>query len=461
MEGGWGARLDVDNTALSIVTTTQALRALRAVRTPYTDPAVGPGLKYISEKVRLHPRPMAHPQARGVHARYVAFGLLGLTTWDEGRHDSTLHEAQRFCVDWLAEHELPYGGWSDPSSETSISLTATSPAIRGLERICGNLDVAGDALRLARRARDEIVRVAQGGRREASWAQSPDWRDPSVASTALAVLALTSGDEEHRDRAQAGTRWLMKDPPSWGSALEFEERLPDRQWTHMSFALALRAVVGPAGQMDPTDRRFKPAVEHLHRLWSEEHGAWCNGRPGRPPTTSGSQAVISATETLRRAWRFDPLTHLRRPRRTALPTIPVDPSNRPLQLSLHNESAKLIDDSGREVFAVDFGKAQRQLEMLRILVERHRAGAAAQELKARTVGADELGDRFGIKADSVRRNMDRLNKSVRDAQEGAIALQVLVEDREADGEPGVIRWGLTVDVMPCGASDVSVAPADS
>src|SRR5512143_1913720 len=147
-EGGWGARLDVDNTSLSIVTTVQALRTLRAVRTPYDDPAVTAGLGYVADKVRLHPFPQdkQHPQARGVHARYVAFGLLGLTTWDEARHDEALHDAQRFCVQWLAQHELPFGGWADPIEDTSISLTATSPAVRGLERGCAHLDVAPEAV---------------------------------------------------------------------------------------------------------------------------------------------------------------------------------------------------------------------------------------------------------------------------------------------------------------------------
>jgi hypothetical protein len=458
-EGGWGSRLDVDNTPLSIVTTVQALRALRAVRTPYDDPAVQAGLGYVAAKVRVHPFPSttARLEARGAHPRFCAFGLLGLTTWDEGRHDPRLLEAQSFCVKWLEHEALEHGGWSDSPEERELSLTATSPAIRGLDRVCPRLDVAEVARTLAREARDEVVRHAQGRPSHRWWAQHPGWTDHSVATTSLAVLALVSGEREHREVAETGARWLMRHASEWSALIEVDGRILTRQWTHMSFSLALRAVVGPAGRVDPADSRLKPAIEHLYHLWSERHGAWCNGRPGRPPTMSGSGAVISAAETLRRQWRFDPLTDVRRRRLRSAPQMATPPDDHPLRLVLREKHVLLVEEDGTVFTTVDLTRTPQQRELLEVLVERHRAGAAEQELRARTVPAKELATRFRIKEDSVRRMADRLNDRIRGAQGLTVLVQALVEDREADGEPGVTRWGLTLDVALDEPADVSAA----
>jgi hypothetical protein len=457
-EGGWGSRLDVVNTPLSIVTTVQALRALRAVRIPYHDPAVQSGLRYVAAKVRVHPFPQtpATPEGRGAHPRFCAFGLLGLTTWDEGRHDEELWEAQRFCVDWLEREALEHGGWADAPEEKELSLTATSPAIRGLDRICPSLDVADKARELAHEARDEMVRQAQGRPSQRWWAQHPDWGEPSYATTSLAVLALVSGDSEHREAAAAGTAWLMKNVREWTTRKEIDERIHNRQWTHMTFSLALRAVVGPAGRVDPADPRLRPAIEHLYHLWSERDGAWLHGGPHRHPTTSGSGAVISAAETLRRHWRFDPLADVRRRRVRPTPAPPPVDSH-PLRLELRGTLARLIEEDGSVFAEVELGRSPRQHELLEILVERHRAGAAERELRARTVAADELAQRFGNMEDSVRRVADRLNEKVRDNQGLTVLVQALVEDRQADGEPGATRWGLTLDVVSDDAADVSAA----
>jgi hypothetical protein len=459
-EGGWGSRLDVVNTPLSIVTTMQALRALRAVRVPYDDPAVQAGLRYLAAKVQVHPfrQTKATPEGRGAHPRFCAFGLLGLTTWDEGRHDQELWEAQRFCVNWLEHEALEHGGWADAPEENALSLTATSPAIRALERICPSLDVAGKARELAREARDEMVRQAQGRTSHRWWAQHPEWTEPSYATTSLAVLALVSGAPEHREAAEAGARWLMQNASAWTTLIEIDWRIFNRQWTHMTFSLALRAVVGPAGRVDPADARLKPAIEHLYHLWSEEDGAWLHGAPNRAPTTSGSGAVISAAETLRRHWRFDPLADVRRRRvRPTPPPVPDPIDSHPLRVELRRNRAMIVEEDGSEYVNVDLTRSPQQRELLEILAERHRAGAAEQELRARTVAAGELAQRLRIRPDSVRRMADRLNEKVRAVQGLNVLVQVLVEDREADGEPGVTRWGLTLDVASDDPVDMSAA----
>jgi hypothetical protein len=462
-EGGWGARLDLDNAPLSIVTTVQALRALRAVRTRYDDDAVQRGLAYVAEKVQRHPyeKSAEHPEGRGRYPHYVTFGLLGLTTWDEARHDESLVDAQRFCVRWLAKSERDHGGWIAEvrARDTAISLTATSPAVRALERVCSRTDVAEVARRLAAHARREIARTAQGTH-ERWWAQHPDFQDESPTATALAVLALITGDEPQRELARAGASWLVANHKGWATQVEADDRFDHRQWTHMTFALGLRAIVGPAGGVAPGDKRLRGALEHMHDLWQEDHGAWSNGRPGRWPTTSGSQAVISATETLRRAWQFDPLDDLRSRRRR--PRAMRRASGGPLgwRMTLDGGTITLIDERAQPRCEVDFGDSPTQRGMLEVLFARHREGAKRSEAGALTVPEVELARRFNHgRDDSVRRTMHRINGAVVQAHRGTLPIRAIVEERELPGEPGVTRWGLCVDVASEDAPDTSAPPS--
>ena len=449
VEGGWGLRLDLDGAPLSIVTTVQGLRALRAVRTSYEDQAVQDALAYVADKVVAHPfeRDARHPEGRGPHARYVAFGLLGLTSYDEARHDPKFAEAQRACVKWLGRHVLEYGGgWSDHPSKTGVALVATSPAIRALDRVCPRDATAALARDLSRRARDELVRTARG-HRSRYWAQSPDWSDPSFAATALAVLALVGGNDKHQDAAAAGARWLMERTKEWSRLLELDERL-ERTWTHMSYSLALRAVVSPAGCVDPTDRRLRPVLQHLDSLWDDKHGAWTHGRPGGDPTTAGSSAVVSATETLRRVWRFDPVVDLQRRRLTKrIPAISRENGRRPL-LTLEGSVVVIVDEAGARA-EFNLHKASAQRAHLQALIERHVDGREQLDMLARTVGEQELAERFDVKPQSIQRSMRRLNERARAAAHTSGAtVHTIVEEREVDGEPGVARWGLTADVGP-------------
>lgn len=287
--GGWGEDPWIGSPT-SIVNTVEVLAVMRAAGTAYEDDAVQRALRYLSDAVVSHPQPVPEPdsdrdldprkepprgvpksEARGENTRYCAWGISGLTLFKASRHDPALLEAQAHCVSWLDRHQCAgNGAWAEaPKEEEHPSLVSTSAAITGLSRLCPYTSAGERAGRLVERARTVVRQLAHhtdGARPKAFWSLRADAADASggASATAMAVIALSGGTASDRDLAFKGAKWLLANPKKWDSKVEIDGSVPDAEWRHMTFSLALRAAV--RGTHQSRSKALRNTVQYLDSL---------------------------------------------------------------------------------------------------------------------------------------------------------------------------------------------------
>jgi hypothetical protein len=442
-DGGWGEDRVVD-APRSIVNTAEVLSVFKAAGTAYDDPAVQRGLAYLAEAMPRHWLALGkHPEARGPHARYAAFGLLGLTLYKPARHDSRWLEAQSAAVDWLGCHVMETGGWAEHPRADHPSLISTHAAIIGLERVCPFGDDGARAAELVRSARSTTASLAERNGELRWWPQAPGERRPSAAATSLAVLILSRGSLEDREIARRGIDWLMEHSAQWSEGIDPASNMKGSAWTHMTFSLALRAVLAPGSRVRADDPSFTRILVHLDELWCEEHGEWSHGLPGARPSPSGSCAAVLAHEALKRAWPFDPAKQVpsKRPRRRR--TLVADPRTS-IQL---NGSQVEVRFPGNEVLA-DTKLPPALSLMFTHLCKRRVAGGSEETLEARTLSTGELADTLGVDPKTIRKYSDRINEYLRkDAARRERVVGDLVELQSTQPTLRERRWGLAAGVV--------------
>jgi hypothetical protein len=295
----------------NIPNTAEVLAILRVAGELYESEAVQRGVRYLATRVYIHPRPMGERGGRWPLTRFLVYGLLGLTQWEEWKHDRvereatdlespvTVRGAVEHSVKWLQAHRVG-NGWPDRADVPQCSVLQTATAILALDRV-GMLPNEVQA------ARDLLGKVQD--RKDGSWPEIVASRSykagGSAAHTALAVLALMGGGSEHRRHAERGCDWLLKHAGDWQRATHPERHEGVEPWEHMTFGLALRACLR-AG-VDPLAPALKPSIDLLDELWVTDAKEW-QGGPGERPSVHGSHAVVLAYEELRRAQRrVDPV----------------------------------------------------------------------------------------------------------------------------------------------------------
>jgi hypothetical protein len=405
-DGGWGADPWVGSPT-SIVNTVEVLAVLRAAKVHYEDPAVTRALKYVSEAVFTHPRP-TRDGGRGANTRYCAWGLSGLTLFKESRHDPALLEAQCACVNWLAANECQgKAAWGDTPLDEHPSITSTSAAITGLSRMCGYQPAGEQASDLVERARAVVRRLARqtrGAHPKASWPLRADLpRQPGSASaTAMAVIALAGGSKEDRTTAFHGAEWLLAHTDLWENRIEID----GSDWRHMTFSLALRAILRGRHQANAT--ALREVVRYFDLLWFEEKGQWSHGSPGWDPSPSGAYAVVAAYEAISNAWPFDAGREI----------LGVKASSEQMEiqaevrLQVFGTSAKLIDDLDQSELVVEFNSGEAR--MMSLLGRRRLEGRGNDTLEPKSWDMSDLAKELGVRASTVERYKRDINKRFRD-----------------------------------------------
>lgn len=296
----------------NIPNTAEVLAILRCAGEAYESRSVQRGLGYLATRVFTHPRPATELGGRWPVTRLLVYGLLGLTQWDQWVHDNVLRESRRLdhrvtvreavehCVEWLQAHRAG-DGWPDRSDEPQCSVLQTSTAILALSRVARLPDEL-------QAARDLLAHVQN--RRTGSWPEVVGGRayrgEGSPAHTALAVMALCGGDSGHRQHAERGSDWLLKEGPRWQRATHPERHEGVEPWLHMTFALGLRACLQTG--IGPLSPELRPSIDLLDELWVDRNCEWQGGE-GERTSVHGSHAVVLAYEELRRAQaRVDPIT---------------------------------------------------------------------------------------------------------------------------------------------------------
>jgi hypothetical protein len=314
-DGGWGASAGDPPSA---VHTTEVLAVLRAARVPYGSAVVRTALNYLAGVPPLEPSPSgvehsdAGRDASETPTADYAWALCGLTMFVASRQDPRLRRAQQGCIEWLKTHEWNgQGAWSERPEDEHPSLLSTSAAITGLGRI-GNYHPNGaDARSLVTRARAVVHKIATvppsplRSQRIAWWGLKAEASHGSASATAMAVLSLAGGNLEDRRLAAQGARWLLRHRDLWQCAIEDDAAAPEPGRRHMTFSLALRAVLRGL-RLPSDDLTLRPTVGYLETLWWPEHREWRNGTPHAHTSTSGSYAAAMAYDALARSWRFDP-----------------------------------------------------------------------------------------------------------------------------------------------------------
>ena len=425
-DGAWGEYRSKDAPA-SIVNTVEVLAVLKAAQTPYEDVLVKRSLRFLSTAV------IDHPVQRGPNVRYCAWGLCGLTMYSQSRHDPTLQSAQVHCVDWLADNQLTQDAWGEQPTDDHPSLLATSAAITGLRRVCPYHEAGEHATELVKQARTVVRALARQGsgkksQRTTSWTLVPGGggASPSASATAMAVLSLAGGEGLDREMASEGARWLLRHPQKWRTAVEQDEHTPEANWQHMTFSLALRAILRGA-KRPSNDVALRDTLKYLGELWSEEREEWRHGKPNAPRTSpSGSYAVVTAYEAMARAWPFDAQREIlgERSQTGSLP---------PAEVSVNigrDDLITITDINGGKLTAT---LPPNLLNMFRILALRHIDGAEKKTLNEWSCDFTRLTKELKVVEETTKRYMRGINKVFKDeshGQDGSIGDIVQVSGHE-------------------------------
>lgn len=437
-EGGWGEDR-WEGAACSIVNTAEVLCVFKAANVPYDDPAIQRALGFLAGAVEAHPR-STRQGGRGQHARYCAFGVLGLTLFKESRHDVRWEEAQGTCVEWLRDHRVA-DAWPEHAGNEHPSLTSTHAAVVGLSRICPRHDLGPQATVLAAEAQQAVLSLGQQRGRRRCWANTPEEEDKvSPAATALAVLTLSKGNAKHRKAAIEGAKWLLAHVDDWAGATEGDAHMRDANWRQMSFSLCLRATLTPPAAHSATEPALKGSIEYLDSLWNAREREWRHGHPEARCSPTGSCSVVLASEAVRRAWPLELEFPRAKPRRA--PRSAAKPETR---IAIAEDWSVSASDLRGELVAAE--RLSPKLGFLLAIVARRlfQAGTDAP-LEARTLTAAELASACGWKdLDTVRRNAGRVNDVLSEAaKSNNRGLGDLLQPMGDPPTPAERRWGLNV-----------------
>jgi hypothetical protein len=439
-DGGWPHRLDVENAAPSIASTAHVIEILRVSKYEFQDPAIQGGLAYLASAVRTHTQTKrADSPGRGASARYPAYALWGLTRYPQAPFSKNLEKGFEFSLSWLHKNRLEGGGWAI-GRDGNFSLTVTTPAVHALDRLAflpTEWGKAADTMR--KEARLRVMRERRGSKKSPWWTPYGDRGKPSGAATAMAVLTLAGGGEPERDLARNAIGWLLKHPEEWVNHCESDTFVEDRSWQMLSFSLGLRAVLHPCAKESPDTEILRAAIEHWDDLWIEEANAWTH-IPGAVPNTTGSFGVIVAARALKRAFDFDPATHMlgarskkaKRSKRIPLPRPPLTVTLNPSGQRIH-----VVNQMGETMVKTKV-KGPKQWLILEQVARRHLEGQATNDQSRQTISLTEL-KAHSPSAEAVTKAIDRVNALLSEVATKKYNqhLPSLIEDiTPSGGEPG-------------------------
>ncbi len=438
-DGGWGEDM-FPGAPSAIVNTVEILAVLRAGGIPYEHSVVQKAMGYLCRAVVDHPRPerpeglsgapgvVPGRERRGEYTRYCAWGISGLTLYKESRHHERLEEAQLHCVRWLWDHMWtdvgPYahakqeglkikrvGAWGETPGDEEPSLVSTSAAISGLSRMCPRQRKTGEApTMLIRRARNTIHTQAH---RHADADTMAFWPPPggdeasegTASLTAMAVISLAGGDPQDRSCAADGARWLVSHKERWHERVESHPNVPATNWQHMTFSLALRAILRGA-KLPSNDPILTPVVAHLNGLWREEDREWAHGLSQLRASPSGSYAVVAAYEAMANAWPFDAQ------RQILEATAASRRSTRPHKLEVRVDTTGMFVVSPKDGSEVRVELAPRLADVAFVVASE---GELDGGLGSTSMAVHELAARFEKDPETIKHYARQISNEVKEA----------------------------------------------
>jgi len=281
-EGGWPMhwRETPAGRRPSLIGTAYGLAVVRYARTPVTDPDVQRALRFALDTKRTWSS-----------TRHPVYTILAATEWPEALTDGGMgdkpivtapHVHQRIhdALEWLAHNQGGAGWPGSPGGHLCMPWTAKALYALGRLRSRGNPYTADETIvRLIRDAAELLVdrqHPETEAERSGAWPFCGETTRPSIAVTALAVIALshrgveTAGTPEQqerwRDAYRAGAGWLLDHHHDWERNESGEhDPVADDDWQFALWSLAPRACLS-AGT-DPSHPHLAQGIRFAFDRW--------------------------------------------------------------------------------------------------------------------------------------------------------------------------------------------------
>lgn len=448
--GGWGLR---EASEPSIVNTTEVLSVLRAGGV--TGSTIDEALTYLCHAIPLHCAKRERGKGRGRNTRFVTFGLLGLTEYEGRLSRGDVADTVRWALTWLEEHRHPGGdrgeqGWPESAGEEETSLFQTAMAVIALTRLQKALEQRGDSAPLPgekdnRATINRIDLLVRHGTSallyhrltNGAWPRQTYADKGSPSKTSLAVLALASaagrdvggapGSAEAEEWAcggalpvagrislgeaiDTGGTWLIENHERWQSFVEPDPDVKGTAWSHLAYALAVRACIRAGA--DPDDLRLEVARALIDKCWSGQDASWSEPVDrGFLATVRASYNIVLTELEVRAAYgRLGRASAPRRPR--VLSVAPVAD-----RLIVRPRDFDLIDENG---LATRVAISARRLELLQLL--------ATEDGQPSAISKDDIASGLHIAVTSVANAVAQLNRAVLNTTSGQYVRLVATVD---------------------------------
>ena len=426
--GGWPMRWAETEAAMeppSLIATAYGLSVLRYARTPVSDPHVQAALRFALDGQRTwrstrHPVYVIQAATEWPEALVEAgMGKSALMTADE------VHARIADAVTWLTEHRTGASGWpNSPGGHLCLPWTAKTLYTFGRLRQRGDPYRADEAItELVRAAADLLLEkrhTLPDGSHTDAWPFCGSETEPSVAATALAVIALSHRDvesaglpeqqERWRDAYQHGASWLLEHHELWEENEHGEhDPVANDNWQFAVWSLAPRACLS-AG-VSPSNPNLARGIHFAFARWrGGKRPGWYSRNGGVSGYSNWS--VVQLGQVLKLAIsRLDPLGVLRalQTGSTGLETG----SDVTLLLDSRTRSAQLMRANGQQA-TMRLARQEKRFRLLEAFASRDVRSGGVLDIETLDSWVNGSGgDRVGNPWEAIKALAFQINESAR------------------------------------------------
>jgi YfiH family protein len=251
--------------------------------------------------------------------------------------------------------------------------------------------------KLATTARDVLLSTRLADK--LVWPNRVGGAEMSLPKTALAILALATGNAKHREAANSAASWLSAHQQLWVDATHRDPDMQGVRWSHMTFSLCVQACL--AGDILPQDLR--DSSRYLNELWDESGKSWRDSLDltshigGVVPSSAVIQAYVACQAAFGTSDPTDLLFDTPHYKKWAQEFALTIFSGQSIAVSMSHQRPRSVE------------LTQRQRLILDCLVSGTQAGNEAAESR------EDLAAAYGRPVETLSRAIHRLNKLVREA----------------------------------------------
>lgn len=426
--GGWGL---TPTSVSSIVNTAEGLHVVAAAGL-FEDERVAKSVRFLVEGIPAFyaPQSSVGSSGRGLHTRYLTFGLEGLTADARVIQSPGGRDAVRFCLQQLrAQVDANSGGVYDFPGKPHASFHQTARALISTSKLLSladhrlpslDIDMAQD---IADSASSFLLSKQEPA---GAWAVSP--LDVGVHHPAITAIATTALGQYRRVNdsnllrlsQRRAAEWLMLEAPRWQRKMSSERSEKSTVWEYLDYAEVPRAI---AGTMSGSWERLKQTWIYLLNRWVDQDVEGDVFLWAEPKSGKGSVTVRAAYHTVMALETALGDSRLLLPKQ-------VDPvSSGSIISSRRVDTAVFVLETTEGELVLEFGAKTTQAKLFQALTE-ERTG----------LDKEQLARALGIKPQSVSTYFGRTIQSVNVETSGVLA-EFAESGPLEDGREGYrVRW---------------------